>query len=180
MKQILTKMTITYENKVNSINRDLRVVAFNFNNLVNLVSKLPWLIALFFLLVFGSLYTLFAYVPTYSMRKSVAKLANHLKSKGVADISQREAMERHTQSEDLRLRIESIVSRGGGFFIIKPIITELQRAGVQFKIMEDILFKAAYPDYEKPLTKDEENQLKGLYKGWTEDWADEKMDVYND
>lgn len=168
-------MTITYNQKLEFFHHELNVV----RTLSRIVSRLPWIFGFVFLFFAGLLYTGTAYLPTLLMRKSIGRLARRAKS-GAFAFGEREAMWNHSEIETIRKRLELAIGEGQHFFVIKPIVTEMERALAHFKTFEEVLYPMAYPEKKKVLTSTEAKELGKLFSEWDEDWRDEKMDVYND
>lgn len=178
------KMTITYNHKI--INPFEEVIVYITNGVFSLfrqVSRLPliigWVLGLALLITIGTIFTIVFYLPLLLSRRQIK---SEMKSiiNGIDQLDQRSAMELHSLIEECRIFFDKTDIGGRGFYVFLPLTHEIRKTSNHFKQAELALFKKAYPDFEKPLTSQEEQELISTFKGWKEDWADEKMNIYND
>jgi len=149
-----------------------------FRQIKHLPMILAWTLGLVLLMTIGLIFTILFYVPVLVARKQTQSVIKNL-LKDIKSLDERSAMKLHLEIEEVRIRLDMVVNKGDSFFIFLPIIHEFKKTADFYRNAEVELFKAAYPNYEKQLTADQESEVKEIFQGWQEDWADEKMDVYN-
>lgn len=136
------------------------------NQVYIFIFRIPWLIALFLVMPVGILILLFLYVPIRISRYRLERKIN-LFLKHISDYPKREAMIFHSDIEDIRKKSEEVSTVGKGILILKPFNIEIEKTSKIFKRLEDALFSYVYPDYGKPISKEEEQELVEAFKEWT-------------
>ena len=175
-------MTITYDH--NKLINPLEEILINSTDGVISIFKpiyrvplfISWIIGMILLITIGLLYTIVFYLPLLYARKKTKKEIGIL-LETIGELNDAEAVETHLAIEDLRKLLEKIVENGGSFFVFVPIIHEIKKTLSYVKKAETLLFQKAYPEYDAPLTKEQEKELSNIFTGWRED-EKENMEKY--
>ncbi len=175
-------MTITYDHNklINPLEEILINSTYGVISIFKPISRVPlfisWIIGMILLITIGLLYTIVFYLPLLYSRKKTKKEIGIL-VETIGELNDAEAVETHLAIEDLRKLLEKIVENGGSFFVFVPIIHEIKKTLSYVKNAETILFQKAYPEYDAPLTKEQEKELSNIFTGWRED-EKENMEKY--
>ncbi len=173
------KMTSSYDIRLDQEERVIKGRIKRISGFAEWANTVPWILGLIPVIVIGLYHTATTYYPVRRTRKKATGLYQEILE--VVDVMpQRNAALMSTKFHEMRSEVELIVQKLRTFYVLRPLVKETKQLAAIFKLAEDITFKRAYPDYERSLTKEEEDKIKKLYKGWEDDWKDEKMSVYND
>lgn len=140
---------------------------------ISLINKLPWIIALVILVPLGLLYVGAAILPLRHTRKKAVNACTDI-NQFIDKINERDAMELLIDIEDVRKLCDYIVVNGSRFFVLAPVVNECRLIADAHRETEKILFKKAYPDYERPLTPEEEQEIIKAFAPWKDE--DERVD----
>lgn len=127
--------------------------------------RLPWLVALIPLIIFGFLYTVIAYYPLKFLRQANSKATDYILN-AINQMDERELMELHLEIENSSKRLARITSMTRPFFVFKPLIAEFKLMLHDEQRLERGLFVHLYPDYEQPLSKEQEQELIESFAPW--------------
>lgn len=166
------QMTILYqENKLDVLNQvQLRIIE-TANYVAHGLSKLPWIIALIPLFIVGLFMTCVLYLPLLISRKQVTRLTSEL-IKDIDRMDERNAMLLHSAIEEIRMKFDKFKSGSGGpdqFFVLRPLVTEINRTAIQYQLAESALLRKAYPNFDKPLTTQQTQTLIQAFKVWRDE-----------
>lgn len=148
-------------NRLDGVDRTVLEISFK-------AQRLPWLIALAFLGVFGFVYSIGTAAILYFLRLRMRDL-NYKAIKLIDRILITDAMEMHLEAEAFSkklLHVQGLTSRETMF---RPITRQLDLMYKDNKAYEQAMFNRAYPDYHKPLSKEEHNRIFDAMRGWRED-----------
>ncbi|MCE2994612.1 MAG: hypothetical protein ACK5RG_01675 [Cyclobacteriaceae bacterium] len=177
-------MTIIYNrnNLINPLEEILLEITNSIVSIVKPIAKVPfvitWILGLVLLLTLGLGFTIIFYIPVLILRKQTKSEIRNMIGK-IDQIPQREAMELLLKIDQIIEKLNKVTSNGNSFYVLLPIINEFKKTSGYFVEAAGKLQRIAYPNNEKQVTIDQEQQLIKIFSGWREDWMDEKMNVYN-
>ena len=181
---VTTTMTIIYNrnNLINPLEEILLEITNSIVSIVKPIAKVPfvitWILGLVLLLTLGLGFTIIFYIPVLILRKQTKSEIRNMIGK-IDQIPQREAMELLLKIDQIIEKLNKVTSNGNSFYVLLPIINEFKKTSGYFVEAAGKLQRIAYPNNEKQVTIDQEQQLIKIFSGWREDWMDEKMNVYN-
>lgn len=157
-------MAIEYPISHPLLSIEKRIASFLYQVILT-ITKAPWLIALALALTLGLLQTVIFYFPILIIRKRAERALGEL-IVNLEKVDERELMLLHTDLEDTKERLLSILDVSEKSLVFKPLNIEFSKMLAAFTEAEKNVFKHVYPDYDKALTNQQIAELNEAFKPW--------------
>ena len=146
----------------------INVVENTISRIVSAVRFVPWIAGLLILITIGFLIAILLKPFTYYARRKIGKIVDKIINE-VDSLSVRDAMEYHSEVEAFRDKLEDDIKDTFGYFVFKPVENDLRKIINSSCNLENKLFHKAYPDYDKPLTAEQNKHLSKVFESWKEE-----------